>query len=162
MFIILVTNDACRHLIHESSHIDKSVQEFSDSIRHIRQIWRTHTSNLTHTYVSFETKEMQVCDIVWGCTTRMNESCDKYECGSYTYEWVISRMRMSHDTCEWVMSRIWMSHVSTGATRLNAWWHTYEWFMSHMWMRHVTHINESCYICRSRHRHRHRHRHIHK
>ena len=70
----------------------------------------------------------------------INESC-------HTYEWVISRRRMSHvthtnescHTYDWVMSRMWMSHV----THTNESCHTYDWVMSHIWMSHVTNTNES-------------------
>ena len=42
---------------------------------------------------------------------------------------------------EWVMSRVWMSHV----THTNESCYAYEWVMSHIWMSHVTHMNESCH-----------------
>jgi len=72
-----------------------------------------------------------------------------------TYEWVTSRIRLSHVTQMYesrytykrVISHIteswchvWMSHV----THMDASYHTYEWVMSHIWMSHVTHMNESC------------------
>ena len=43
---------------------------------------------------------------------------------------------------EWVMSRIWMSHV----TYMNESCHIYERVMSHIWMSHTTYMNESCHI----------------
>jgi len=69
----------------------------------------------------------------------------------FTYEWVISHVRMNHCThtnrsCEWVMTHIWMSQVIL----INESCHTYEWVMStymwvmaHIWMSHGKHTNES-------------------
>jgi len=54
--------------------------------------------------------------------THMNKSCRTCDESCHTYEWV--------------MSRIWMSHVTKESC------HTYEWVMSQR--SHVTHMNESC------------------
>jgi len=60
---------------------------------------------------------------------------------SHMNEWCHTCMHESCHTYEWVMSRIWMSHF----TRMNESCHTYEWVISHVWMSHVTHMNESCH-----------------
>ena len=45
-------------------------------------------------------------------------------------------------TYEWVMSHLWMSHVLL----MNESCHTYKWVMSRLWISHVTLMNEACYI----------------
>jgi len=72
----------------------------------------------------------------------VRESCHTYECVSYAYEWVMSRIEMrrgyawgavdiarmnvSCHTSAWVVSQIWVSH----GTHMHAVCHTYEWVVS--------------------------------
>ena len=78
--------------------------------------------------------------------TLTDESC-------HTYEWVMSRLWMSHGThmneswhtlsVVWCiqMCDIWICHV----IHMKESWHTYEWVMAHIWMSHGTHMNEPCH-----------------
>ena len=93
----------------------------------------------------------------------------------HSYEWVMSRIGMSHvtpmnesyHTCEWVMSHIWTSHVThmneschtckwvisrtwrhtwmSHVTHMNVSFHAYEWVTSRIWISHVMHMNEPCH-----------------
>jgi len=82
----------------------------------------------------------QVACIWMSDGTRMNESC-------HSYEWVMSHVNESFNTCEWVAS----CHIDSACWGWwfaigNESWHTCEWVMSHIWTSHVTHVNESPHI----------------
>ena len=154
-------NESCRNWTSHVMHVNGSCHTYEWVMSHI---WM---NRVKHTNVSCHTKRRVISECHSTNLTKGSQNTNflralwKYIQHSaehsnpcrllctYTYEWFMSHIWMSHvthmnescHTYEWVMWHIWMSHV----THMNESCHTYKWVTSHIWMSYVTHMNESCH-----------------
>ena len=140
-------NESCHIYMNESCHTYEwvSSQKWNMAHRdiitpqsamshgtHMHDPWRTYARVISHAWMSH--------------ITHMNESQEshhtneKWQIAMFSLrslQWVMAHTRMRDVTYEYVISKALMSHN----TRMNESYYMHEWVISYTWMSHVTRVN---------------------